>query len=217
MRFYGYHRTSTTDQHIERGLTEIRNYCDNNKIDIYQIFTDQRTGKDFNRPNYQYMKSVLRDGDILIITEIDRLGRNKQGTMKELEWFKENHIRLMVLEIPTTLMDLCGMDNEMARLMLETINNLMIEIYVTIAEAEMHKKEKRQREGIEAMRNRGEWDKMGRPRVMEQAVFNREFERVVSGEIAPFELIKELGMKRQTYYKYKKVYEENIKNQSCPI
>ena len=56
----------------------------------------------------------------------------------------------MVLELPTTLIDLSQMDNALARLMIETINNVLIEIYASLAQAEMEKKEKRQREGMEA-------------------------------------------------------------------
>ena len=69
----------------------------------------------------------------------------------------------MVLELPTTLIDLSAMENSMARMMLETINNMMIELYASMAQAEIEKKEKRQREGIEQKKARGEWDDYGTP------------------------------------------------------
>ena len=71
----------------------------------------------------------------------------------------------------------------------------------------MHKREKRQREGLEELRKKGEWDKMGRPRKMSQIEFNLQYERVVNGEISPFNLIKELGLTKSTYYNYKKAYD----------
>lgn len=149
MSVYGYHRTSTKDQHLDRGLEEIAKYCQDNQLDLVNIFTDQQTGKNFNRPRYTVLvEDVLRGGDILIVTELDRLGRNKRDTMKQLQCFKDMRVRLMVLELPTTLMDLSKMDNSLAKLMLETINNMMLELYASMAEAEMEKKEKRQREGI---------------------------------------------------------------------
>ena len=83
---YGYHRTSTTDQHLDRGITEIETFCKNNNMILEKIYTDQQTGKNFNRPRYQVLKEdILRAGDILIVTELDRLGRNKQDTLKELQ------------------------------------------------------------------------------------------------------------------------------------
>jgi len=86
MKRYGYHRTSTREQHLDRGIAEITAYCEQNQLELERIFTDQQTGKDFNRPRYQVLKEdVLRSGDELIITEVDRLGRNKRDTLKELQ------------------------------------------------------------------------------------------------------------------------------------
>ena len=100
----------------------------------------------------------------------------------------------MVLELPTTLLDLSKMENAMAKLMLETINNMMLELYASMAEAELQKKEKRQREGIAAKKLRGEWDDYGRPAVTSQEDFDQAFMRVHSGEIGPTALRKELGI-----------------------
>ena len=75
MKRYGYHRTSTREQHLDRGIKEITAYCEQNNLELEKIFTDQQTGKNFNRPRYQVLKEdVLRVGDELIITEVDRLG-----------------------------------------------------------------------------------------------------------------------------------------------
>lgn len=215
MSIYGYHRTSTTDQHLDRGITEITEYCDSHNISLVKIFTDQQTGKNFNRPRYQVMKEdVLRSGDILIITELDRLGRNKQDTMKEIQYFKEHDIRLMVLELPTTLIDLSSMKEITAKMMLECINNMMLELYASMAQAEIEKKEKRQSQGIAEMKKRGEWERYGRPKAMDFETFSKNYERVLKGEVKPFELIDELGLTKPTYYRYKKQYELKHKNQN---
>ena len=180
-----------------------------------KIFTDQQTGKNFNRPRYQVMKEdVLRNGDILIITELDRLGRNKRDTMKEIQYFKEHDIRLMVLELPTTLIDLSSMKEITAKMMLECINNMMLELYASMAQAEIEKKEKRQAEGIAEMQRRGEWERYGRPKAMDFETFSKNYERVLRGEVKPFELIDELGLTKPTYYRYKKQYELKHKNQT---
>lgn len=127
MKRYGYHRTSTREQHLDRGIKEITAYCEQNSLELEKIFTDQQTGKNFNRPRYQVLKEdVLRTGDELIITEVDRLGRNKQETLKELQYYRDNGIRVKILELPTTLMNLSKLDNAMARMLMETINNMLI-------------------------------------------------------------------------------------------
>ena len=70
-------------------LNERTAYCEQNNLELEKIFTDQQTGKTINRPRYQVLKEdVLRAGDELIITEVDRFGRNKQETLKELQYYK---------------------------------------------------------------------------------------------------------------------------------
>lgn len=206
MKYVAYHRTSTKDQHLDRGIAEIDKFCADNTISLYKrkVYTDQQTGKNFDRPRYSMLKEeILESGDVLIITELDRLGRNKEATLKELRFFHDNHIRVMVLELPTTLIDLSAMENAMARMMLETINNMMIELYASIAQAEIEKKEKRQREGIESKKVRGEWEDYGRPRVMSLEEFSSHYRLVQQGEKRPFELMRELGMSKPTFYRYK--------------
>lgn len=211
MAYYGYHRTSTKEQHLDRGIIEIQRFCESQNIKLTGIFTDKLTGKNFDRPRYTVLvEDVLREGDTLIITELDRLGRNKQEILKQLQSLKDKGVRVMVLELPTTLIDLSQMDNALARLMIETINNVLIEIYASLAQAEMEKKEKRQREGMEAKKLRGEWDEVGRPRAIEQEKFNQEFIRVVQKEVTPTQLQRELGLTSSTYYRYRKNFYDNF-------
>ena len=219
MNYIAYHRTSTKEQHLDRGITEIKKFCADNGVTLFKnkVYTDQQTGKNFDRPAYSVVKELLDAGDVLIISELDRLGRNKEATLNELRYFKDHQIRVMILEIPTTLQDMSKLDNNMASMIMETINNMLIELYATIAHAEMEKREKRQREGIEAMKARGEWGRYGRPREMSPASFAEYYTAVERGEIRPFELMHRLGLTKPTFYRYKKQYEkgkseENAKN-----
>lgn len=213
MKIVAYHRTSTSDQHLDRGIAELKKYCADHQLMLYKgkVYTDQQTGKDFNRPRYQMLKEeILESGDTLIVTELDRLGRNKKATLNELRFFNDNGIRVMVLELPTTLLPIDTMENSMARMMLETINNMMIELYASMAQAELEKKEKRQREGIEAKKARGEWSDYGRPRVMEVSEFAKKHRAVELGTKKPFELMKELGMTKATFYRYKGLIKKEV-------
>lgn len=212
MRYYGYTRASTKQQHLYRGIMEIEDFCKKQSIPLEKIFAEKETGKTFDRPRYTVLKEdVLRSGDVLIITELDRLGRNKMEISKELQYFNEKGIRVMILEIPTTLMDYSSLDNKLEKLILETINNVLIELYAAGAEAEMEKRVKRQREGIEAKKARGEWENYGRPRIMELEAFQEKYQEVLDGKKRPFELMKELNMTQGTYYRYKRQIEEKSK------
>ena len=92
----------------------------------------------------------------------------------------------------------------MAKMLMETVNNMLIELYSAMAQAELEKKEKRQAEGIQAMKDRGEWDKYGRPRVISLERFKKEYQLVETKKIRPTDLIEKLNLTKSTYYRYKK-------------
>ena len=202
MAVYGYHRTSTREQHLDRGIQEITKFCKENDYKLERIYTDQQTGKNFSRPRYTVLRDdILREGDILIITEVDRLGRNKKDTLEELRLLANRNIRVMILEIPTTLQDLSRMDNAMAKMILETVNHMLIELYAAMAQAEIEKKEKRPREGIEQMKQLGEWNKYGRPHVQKPKNWDEVIKKWKKGEITAVEAMRLMDMKKSSFYK----------------
>lgn len=214
MRYYAYHRTSTKEQHLDRGIKAIEEFTSSRDIKLEYLFTDQQTGKNFDRPQYlimknQMLKSIENGNKVtLIVSELDRLGRNKELTLKEIRELKDHGIRIMVLEIPTTLTEL-PKDNLMATMMMETINNMLIEMYASFAHAEMEKRAKRQKEGIEAKKTRGEWDNYGRPRVVDSKEFVKYYKRVLQGKLKPVEVMSLMNINKSAYYRYRKEYEEN--------
>lgn len=143
----------------------------------------------------------------LIVTELDRLGRNKQLTLNKIRELQLKGIRLMVLEIPTTLVELPN-DNSMSKMMMETINNMLVEMYASFAQAEMEKRAKRQNEGIAVKKARGDCADYGRPRALDFDKFSKEYKRVLAGDIKPVESMKLLDMTKTTYYRYDKEYNE---------
>lgn len=72
MKRCGYHRTSTREQHLDRGIKGITVYCEQNGLELEKIFTDQQTGKNFNRPRYQvlkedvYIRKMILNGYVII-------------------------------------------------------------------------------------------------------------------------------------------------------
>ncbi|MBE0343990.1 recombinase family protein, partial [Paenibacillus sp. 28ISP30-2] len=79
IRHYGYIRVSTKDQNEARQLEAMQDLG----IMERDYFIDKKSGKNFDRPQYQALKSVLRKGDILFIKELDRLGRNAEEIKRE--------------------------------------------------------------------------------------------------------------------------------------
>ena len=208
--FYGYHRVSTREQNLDRGVDGIQKFCEQHNYPLQKIFVDKISGKTFDRPRYTVLKEdVLREGDTLIVYELDRLARNKKAICEELRYYEEHGIRVMILDIPTTTIELPDNADKMNKLITETINKVIIEIYAMQAETELQRKEKRQREGIEEKRLHGNWDEYGRQRIMSAKEFAKHYKKVVSGEIGSLELMRELKMKKATYFRYVKEYKLN--------
>lgn len=61
------------DQNLARQLESAKKYKN-----VDQVFTDKRSGKNFNREGYQQLKEILRDGDEVIVHSLDRLGVTKK-------------------------------------------------------------------------------------------------------------------------------------------
>lgn len=141
---YGYARISDKKQNEARQIEALINYG----VDEKYIKIDKASGKDFNRENYLLLKNeILRPGDTLVVKELDRLGRNKEQIKEELNYFNTNKIRVKILNIPTTLMDL----PEGQEWVFDMVNNILIEVLGAIAEEERIKTKQRQREGIDCM------------------------------------------------------------------
>lgn len=91
-------------------------------------------------------------------------------------------------------------------MVLACINEMLISFYDLMARTELNRKKKRQKEGIEEMKKRGEWEKYGRPRIMKKEDFAEEYQKVENKEIGSLELMRKLGLSKDTYFRYVREY-----------
>jgi DNA invertase Pin-like site-specific DNA recombinase len=169
---------------------------------VDEVFCDKQSGKTYERPEYERLKSIVRKGDEVIVKEMDRLGRNKEATKDEIKWFKDNGVTLRILELPTTLIDFNGQE-----WIADMINNMLIEVLTTIAEQEVKKIDKRRAEGIAAMpivNGKRVSVKTGRTYGRQAIEIPDDFEKFLKkqkdGEMTVAECCKELGISRSTWY-----------------
>lgn len=191
-KIMGYARVSSKEQKLDRQLIESKKY-----VPAENIIMDKQSGKDLNRPGYQALKGPLglRQGDTLYIKSLDRLSRNKEDIKKELEWFKQNGIRLMILDLPTSMIQV-PLGQEW---LIEMINNILIEVLASIAQQERETIHARQREGINAARLAGRH--LGRPAVTVPENFDDVVAQWKNGEITAREAMQRTGLKRSSFYK----------------
>lgn len=137
-------RVSSKDQNYATQLAKAKEYTD---IPEENIFCDKISGRKKERPEYDRMKSLLKEGDEVYFMRLDRIGRDKTLIKDELQWFKDRKVLVRILNIPTTLMEFPeGQD-----WVLEMVNNVLIEVMSTIAEQEWVNIKERREAGIAAM------------------------------------------------------------------
>ena len=196
-RTYYYARVSSKEQNLDRQLAAFIAMGAQER----DIITDKESGKDLNRMGYTALKNaMLRPGDTLVVKSLDRLSRNKRDIKNELQFFKDNQIRLKVIDLPTTMMEL----PEGQEWVFEMVNNILIEVLGTIAEQERETIHKRQAEGIAAAKARGK--KLGRPELVVPDNWDEVYTAWKNGEITAKQAMKLAGIKRTSFYKLVKAY-----------
>ena len=197
MKTHGYARVSTKQQNVDRQVIALKEQG----LDECDIVIEKESGKDVNRAGYIYLKKyILRSGDTLIVTSLDRLSRNKSDIKQELEYFRQHNIRLKVIDLPTTMIDLpAGQE-----WVFDMVNNILIEVLGTIAEQERETIRKRQAEGIAAAKARGV--KFGRPKKELPADFAELVRKWETDILALPELLKLCDISQRTFYRRLREY-----------
>lgn len=186
---YFYARVSTVEQNLARQIEAAKKYKG-----VDEIFSDKMSGKNFNRVEYQRMKSMLQKGDEVVVKSLDRLGRDKNLVKDEIQWFKEHGVKLRILDIPTTLIEMEGQE-----WVGDMVTNILIEVMASVAEQERMMIRERQREGIEAKRKSGTWDEYGRPKKNTDGIEDYWL-AYKAGEMTREDCCKALGISSRTLY-----------------
>ena len=196
-RVYGYCRVSTKEQNLERQIKSLTEYG----IPMENIKTDKASGKNFERPSYQLLKNeILRDGDTLVIKELDRLGRNMTMIKDEWQDLQKRGINIVVIDNPIL--------NTEGKTDLEKtlISNIVFELLSYMAEKERAKIKQRQAEGIAIAKAEGRT--LGRPKAEFPDNWEEVYNRLENKEITAKKAMEELNLKKTTFYKLIKLYKE---------
>ncbi len=144
--FYGYVRVSTLDQNVERQLIELIKWGVLEK----NIYCDKLSGKDFNRPQYQKLKRKLKEGDVLVVKSLDRLGRNYEDIQQE--W--RDIVKITKADI--VIIDMPILDTRTNKDLIRTlISDIVLQLLSYVAQAERESIRQRQAEGIAIAKAQG--------------------------------------------------------------
>lgn len=144
----GYARVSSADQNLGRQVNDLE------KFGCEKIFTEKQSGKSFkSRSVYNEMRSKLRFGDVLVVHDLSRFGRNKEQIRDEWEALIKEEIDIVVLNMPILdtrkYKDLEGVG--------QLISDLVLTLLSWMVDEERERIRSAQREGIEIAKRQGKY------------------------------------------------------------
>ena len=189
MNVYGYVRVSSRDQSEDRQLIAMK------KLGVPEnnIYVDKESGRDFDRPMYREMVRELSKNDLVYIKSIDRLGRNYKEIVEQWQHLTR------VKEADIVVIDMPLLDTRRGKDLLGTfLSDIVLQVLSFVAENERANIRSRQREGIEAARERGV--RFGRPVLPMPEDFEEIIRALRKGEITAAEAARRCGFSRATLY-----------------
>lgn len=183
----GYVRVSSKDQNEARQILSMQEYG------VDKIYMDKQSGKDFNRPEYQKMISDLKEGDVVILHSLDRLGRNYDGIIEE--WHKitkQIKADIKVLDMP--LLDTTATENNLTG---KFMADMVLQILSYAAELERRKIKQRQKEGVAIAVTQGKFKNCGRKKMeIDEELFSENLKLFEAGELSKAEFARRLNVSR---------------------
>ena len=189
----GYARVSSKEQHLDRQLAALK--------DVDKLFTDKLSGANTNRPELQKMLAYIREGDIVMVTELDRLGRNNHDLTKIMNSIQNKGATLDVLNLPS----MTGIADPNLR---QLMTNLIIELYKYQAESERKRIIERQQQGIALAKRQGKYHGRKPQYAKDDPRLQHAFKLYQAG-MSDIDVTRNTGIKRTTFIRYRKKF--NIK------
>ena len=196
MAVWGYARVSSKEQNEDRQVIELQPLVTTES----HLLVEKQSGKNFDRPIYKSLKNIMREGDVLVIKSLDRLGRSYDQMKEEWKDLSDRGIKIKVLDTP--MLDTSKYDDI---LMGKFVSDVVLNVLSFVAENERKNIKQRQAEGIAAAKSNGV--RFGRPKAAYPEDFEVAYKEWKSGKIKAVEAIKSLDLKKTTFYKLVKEYE----------
>jgi len=189
----GYIRASTKDQNLARQIEMMKQECAD------KVFSEKVSGKDMNRKELKALLKFAREGDEIIISSLDRLGRDYQDIKEIVRQLQQRRIKLTIIDAPFLNFNTGN----------NTLDTAMFDMFLSllgyIAQNEREKILERQRQGIELAKQRGVYK--GRPIQYHEHAKNakdrliyQNVKQMLEKHFPVAQIAKENGISRQTVY-----------------
>ena len=175
----GYARVSTADQNLESQLDALK------KAGCDEFYKEKKSGVS-DREELEKALGYLREGDTLVVTKLDRLGRSLKKLLELIEEFKERGIHFQSLDD--------GIDTS------TSVGNFFFQVIGAFSELERNLIVERTQKGLKAARSRGRLG--GRPQIHKEDKKEIAYREVMENQKSIKDIAESLGMSRMTIYRY---------------
>lgn len=190
----GYARVSSKEQNLDRQLEALQG------VSVTRVFSDKASGQNADRPQLKAMLDYIREGDIVVVTELDRLGRNNKDLTDIMNEIQQKGATLEALNLPS----MSGIQDENLR---RLINNLVVELYKYQAESERKRIKERQAQGIELAKKKGRYTGRKSKFQKDDPLLQRAFKLYQSKEYTLKEIESHTKIPVSTLKRYLKKYD----------
>ncbi|NFX25990.1 recombinase family protein [Staphylococcus aureus] len=190
----GYARVSSKGQNLDRQLKALQG--------VSKVFSDKLSGQSIERPQLKAMLEYIREGDIVVVSELDRLGRNNKELTELMNQIQAKGATLEVLNLPS----MNGIEDENLR---RLINSLVIELYKYQAESERKKIKERQAQGIEIAKKKGKFKGRQYKFKADDPRLKHAFDLFLNG-FSHKEVEEQTGINSRTFRRYRARYNVTV-------
>lgn len=183
----GYVRVSSKEQNLDRQIQALEG--------VAKVFSDKVSGQSTERVQLQAMLDYIREGDIVVVTELDRLGRNNKDLTDIMNQIQQKGATLEILNLPS----MNGIEDENLR---RLINTLIIELYKYQAESERKRIKERQAQGIAIAKRQGRFKGRKRKYTADDEGLLHAFELYEQG-LTEKAIERKTGINRSTFRRYR--------------
>ncbi|MEH7093068.1 recombinase family protein [Priestia megaterium] len=194
---FGYIRIFKKEKNFDTQIENLKLYV----IDEKNIYSDKASVRHIEREGFQNLLRVIRKGDTLYLNSVDHLGRTKQQIGDYLKQLDERGVRVKIISLSNTIKS----SVESEERVLEIINSVIIKIYTLMAQQQKETMKQRQLEGIAAAKAKG--IHIGRPVLELPNEWGEIYKEWKGGKVKTKTFIDKMNMKKSTFYKKVKEYE----------
>lgn len=199
-KVFNYVRVSSKEQNEQRQIEAMSKWNSDNNIYGAIELIDKASGTNKNRENLQLLLKVLSEGDLVVIKSIDRLSRNYKEVIELWNTITSKGADIVVIDMP--LLD----TRQYKDLLGDFISNLILQVLGYVAQQETEFRKQRQMEGIAIAKAEGRY--LGRPKIGYPSNWEEEYTNWKNGLQTAKATMDKLELKRTTFYKLAKQYEE---------